>query len=59
MSAADVITGVALAVIAVGAVTVAWSAYRLLVVWAEDRRREKEYADQWRRLHAARRQAGE
>ena len=56
MSTVGIITAAALAVLGIGLVAVAWNLYRLLYVWAEDRAREKRYADEWQRQH--RRQEG-
>lgn len=58
MNVVTVVSMAAIAVIGIGVLAVAWAGYRLLYVWAEDRAREKRYADEWQRQHVSRRQAG-
>ena len=59
MSAVTALTLAAMAVIGIGALAVIYYGYQYLVAYSEQRAREKHYADQWQRLHADRRQAGE
>lgn len=59
MSALTVLTVAAGTLIGIGIVAVVAYCYRYLAAYAEQRAREKHYADQWMRLHSDRRKAGE